>query len=129
MKNTLTKKEKELLPFSIFLMAIELAIRFLDDYLRGDVYFRVHNDDDNLTRARTQLILAKDIYNNLDKNIITPDVAEKAKNMFNALGIGKIEDVSDIIYLKRDTFDVLRTREMAQTLREWNTRFQNPVHR
>jgi Ser/Thr protein kinase RdoA (MazF antagonist) len=66
MKKTLTKKEIELLPFSIFLMAIELAIRFLDDFLRGDVYFGIHNEDDNLTRARTQLTLAKDIYNNLD---------------------------------------------------------------
>ena len=78
MKKTLTKKEKELLPFSIFLMAIELAIRFLDDFLRGDVYFKVNNDDDNLTRARTQLTLAKDVYNNLDKlNKMTNDIIEK----------------------------------------------------
>ena len=81
MKDTLTKKEKELLPFSIFLMAIELAIRFLDDYLRGDVYFRVYNDDDNLTRARTQLHLAKDIFQNLDKlKQITDDILEKQNN-------------------------------------------------
>jgi len=78
MKHTLTKKEKELLPFSIFLMAIELAIRFLDDYLRGDVYFRVYNEDDNLTRSRTQLHLAKDIYNNMDKlNEITKKILEQ----------------------------------------------------
>ena len=38
----------------------------------------------------------------------------------NALGVGQIDDVCDIIYLRRDTFDILRTREMAQTLREWN---------
>lgn len=38
----------------------------------------------------------------------------------NALGVGQIEDVRDIIYLRRDTFDILRTREMAQTIREWN---------
>ena len=78
MKNTLTEKEKELLPFSIFLMAIELAIRFLDDYLRGDVYFRVYNEDDNLTRARTQLHLAKDIFNNMEKlNQMTEKILEK----------------------------------------------------
>ena len=78
MKNTLTKKEKELLPFSIFLMAIELAMRFLEDYLRGDVYFRVYNEDDNLTRARTQLHLAKDIYANLEKlNQMTEKILEK----------------------------------------------------
>ena len=42
----------------------------------------------------------------------------------NALGIGKIEDVSDIIYLRRDTFDILRTREMAETIRQWNRKMQ-----
>ena len=38
----------------------------------------------------------------------------------NALGIGQIEDVRDIIYLRREAFDVMRTREMAQTIRQWN---------
>ena len=42
----------------------------------------------------------------------------------NALGIGKIEDVRDIIYLKRDAFDILRTREMAQTIRQWNNKMR-----
>ena len=42
----------------------------------------------------------------------------------NALGVGEIEDVRDIIYLKREAFDVLRTREMAQTIREWNRKMQ-----
>ena len=79
MKKTLTKKEIELLPFSIFIMAIELAIRFLDDFLRGDVYFGIHNEDDNLTRARTQLTLAKDIYNNLDL------LNKKTKEIINSI--------------------------------------------
>lgn len=39
----------------------------------------------------------------------------------NALGIGQIDDVRDIIYLRREAFDVLRTREMAETIRQWNT--------
>ena len=38
----------------------------------------------------------------------------------NALGIGQIDDVRDIIYLRKDAFDVLKTREMAATIREWN---------
>ena len=42
----------------------------------------------------------------------------------NALGIGKTEEVTDIIYLKKEAFDVLRTREMAETLREWNNRLR-----
>ena len=65
MKKTMTKKEIELLPFSVFLMTIKVGIRFLDDFLRGDVYFMIYNEDDNLTRAINQLTLSKDIYNNL----------------------------------------------------------------
>ncbi len=42
----------------------------------------------------------------------------------NALGVGQIEDIRDIIYLRRDTFDILRTREMAQTIREWNAQMR-----
>ena len=46
----------------------------------------------------------------------------------NALGIGQIEDVRDIIYLRRDTFDILRTREMAQTIRQWNAQMRKEGH-
>ncbi|MBR6017369.1 MAG: phosphoenolpyruvate synthase [Paludibacteraceae bacterium] len=42
----------------------------------------------------------------------------------NALGVGQIEGVRDIIYLRREAFDVLRTREMAETIRQWNTRMR-----
>ena len=42
----------------------------------------------------------------------------------NALGVGEIEGVNDIIYLRQETFDILRTREMAATLREWNNRLR-----
>ena len=42
----------------------------------------------------------------------------------NALGVGEIEGVSDIIYLRQETFDILRTREMATTLRAWNNRLR-----
>ena len=67
MRNTLTKREIELLPFSVFLLTIECGMRFLEDYIRGDVYFKTKRPDHNLIRARTQLTLAKNIYKNLDK--------------------------------------------------------------
>jgi hypothetical protein len=38
----------------------------------------------------------------------------------SALGVGKIENIRDIIYLRPEAFDVLHTREMAATVREWN---------
>ncbi len=42
----------------------------------------------------------------------------------SALGVGEVDDVQDIIYLRREAFDVLRTREMATTIREWNNRMR-----
>lgn len=42
----------------------------------------------------------------------------------NALGIGWINDVTDIVYLKKDSFDVLKTVQMAAELREINARMQ-----
>lgn len=57
---TMTEKERELLPWSIVLMTYECGIRFLADYLNGDVYFKVHYPEQNLDRARTQLKLVRD---------------------------------------------------------------------
>ncbi|MGJ8723647.1 MAG: phosphotransferase enzyme family protein [Roseibacillus sp.] len=57
----LTELEVELLPFSGKLLAVEVAMRFLADYLNGDQYFRVKREGQNLDRARTQLKLAEEI--------------------------------------------------------------------
>ena len=40
-------------------MALENSIRFLTDYLEGDVYFRIHRPSHNLDRHRSQLRLAE----------------------------------------------------------------------
>jgi hypothetical protein len=56
----ITEKEIELLPFSAFLLTYELVLRFLGDYLNGDVYFQTRRDKHNLIRARAQLKLALD---------------------------------------------------------------------
>ena len=47
--------EIEHLAFSARLITLEQAIRFLGDYLNGDVYYKIHHPDHNLDRARTQL--------------------------------------------------------------------------
>lgn len=46
---------------AIRVITLELAIRFLDDYLNGDTYFKTDYEDHNLDRARNQLKLVKDI--------------------------------------------------------------------
>lgn len=55
----LTDTEVSLLPFSGQLIALELGMRFLADYLNGDSYFRTTRKGQNLDRARTQLRLAQ----------------------------------------------------------------------
>lgn len=57
----LTPKEKELLPFSGKLISFEIGIRFLTDYLAGDVYFKVHREGHNLDRCRTQFKLVESL--------------------------------------------------------------------
>lgn len=42
----------------------------------------------------------------------------------SALGVGSVDGVRDIIYLKQSAFDPMQTRQMAQTLREWNTKMR-----
>ena len=60
-KDVLTPKEIELLPFSVKLLTYECGIRFLTDYLNGDTYFKIHREHHNLDRARNQFKLVADI--------------------------------------------------------------------
>lgn len=62
MNDVLTQREKELLPFAPFLLTMECGIRFLEDYIRGDVYFHTSKPNHNLIRARTQITLARRIH-------------------------------------------------------------------
>lgn len=57
----LNEVEREYLPFSGKLIALEIGIRFLTDYLEGDVYFKTHRPGHNLDRARTQIALVRSI--------------------------------------------------------------------
>ena len=49
------------LPVGAKMMTLETGVRFLTDYLDGDVYFKVACPDHNLVRARTQLKLLQDM--------------------------------------------------------------------
>ena len=48
-------------------ITIELAVRFLTDYLTGDKYFKTEYPGHNLVRARCQLALAKDMLAKRDR--------------------------------------------------------------
>ncbi len=58
---SLTDKEIEMLPMGAKLMTYECGIRFLADFLEGDVYFKIHREGHNLDRARTQFKLVADM--------------------------------------------------------------------
>jgi len=59
--DSVTAKERELMPLSALIITVEQATRFLADYINGDVYFRTHREHHNLDRTRTQLKLAAEI--------------------------------------------------------------------
>lgn len=55
----LNATEMELLPFSGQLITFEIGVRFLTDFLSGDVYFKTHRENHNLDRCRTQFTLVQ----------------------------------------------------------------------
>jgi len=59
--DSITEKERELLPMSVLIMTLECGIRFLADHLNGDVYFQIHRENHNLDRCRTQFKLVSEI--------------------------------------------------------------------
>ncbi len=67
LKDYLTEEEKNTMALSVYVMTLELASRFLQDYLNGDVYFRIAMKEHNLIRTRCQIALCKDISNKLEK--------------------------------------------------------------
>ena len=54
-------EELESLAVGAVTLTFELAARFLEDYLNGDKYFRIHRPEHNLERGRCQLALALDM--------------------------------------------------------------------
>lgn len=77
----LTRAEVKHLAFSAMLMTYECGIRFLTDYLDGDVYFKIAYPDHNLVRARNQFKLVYEIEQHLDEmNEIVDRIYKEAIN-------------------------------------------------
>lgn len=57
----LTKTELDLLAIGARMMTFECGMRFLTDYLEGDHYFKIHRENHNLDRCRTQFCLVADM--------------------------------------------------------------------
>lgn len=57
----LTPNEVKALPMGAKMMTLECGMRFLADYLEGDVYFKIAREKHNLDRCRTQFALVADM--------------------------------------------------------------------
>ena len=60
-RQALTDAELKLLPLGLKVITCELAMRFLTDYIDGDLYFKIRYPEHNLVRTRAQMRLLEDI--------------------------------------------------------------------
>lgn len=58
---TLTYLEEQLLMYGAKLIIFEQALRFLTDYLKGNIYYKVAYQEQNLVRAKNQLCLLESL--------------------------------------------------------------------
>lgn len=79
--DVLTKEELELLPYAALIITAEDGIRFLADYINGDIYYNIYYPGQNLDRARTQLKLLSD----MEKKF--PQIVAILKNIYSELGL------------------------------------------
>ena len=78
---SLTALEVKMLPMGALIITLELATRFMKDYLDGDLYFKTAYPEHNLVRARSQMALAADMQAKWDDmNRIVAEVAAKVRN-------------------------------------------------
>ncbi len=57
----ITPGERANLVFGGYLMTYIMGIRFLTDFLQGDVYYKIHRPQQNLDRCRTQMRLIQEM--------------------------------------------------------------------
>ena len=65
--DVLTDAEKEYLPWGAKIITLECGMRFLTDYLQGDVYFKTQYPNHNLVRCRTQFKLVAEMEEHFDE--------------------------------------------------------------
>ncbi len=74
----LTPVEIETMALGAFVMTTELVVRFLDDYITGDQYFKTLYRGHNLVRTRCQLKLAEEMFSRLDEmEAIVKEIAKR----------------------------------------------------
>lgn len=74
MKNFLTKEEIDNMGISILIIILELGIRYLNDYVNGNIYFKTNNKKENIDKAKSLFELYNDIESKI--NIINNYIKE-----------------------------------------------------
>ena len=93
-----------------------------------EVEFAVNMDVQAGQQQIFNLLQIRPIIDNQDNRPIDwskVDVSDALIYGENALGIGMMGDIADIIYIKGDTFDSLSTEKIAEELLEFNNRMQD----
>jgi|GEM_PF-18359 len=85
----LTPEEVDLLPYAPIIITFEDGIRFLTDYLNGDIYYYIYYLGQNLDRARTQLKLAEDMLEKL------PEIQKILRKILSDLNIAVPSDPAE----------------------------------
>ena len=67
LEGKLTELEVKSLPMGAKVITYEQGIRYLTDYLEGDIYFKTHYEGQNLMRCRNQLRLLEDMERNWEQ--------------------------------------------------------------
>ena len=63
-KSTLAGSEKQWLAFAPLYITYEQVLRFLMDYIDGDLYYKIHYPEHNLVRTRSQYALLRSMEDN-----------------------------------------------------------------
>jgi hypothetical protein len=66
-REILAPEETESLVYAGLLFPFIMGVRFLTDYLDGDIYYKTHHKEHNIVRCRAQFRLAQDGEAKLDK--------------------------------------------------------------
>ncbi|MBQ2729685.1 MAG: aminoglycoside phosphotransferase family protein [Clostridia bacterium] len=67
LRDSMNDDEILALPMGAYLMTLETGIRFLGDYLNGDVYYHINYPEHNRDRARNQLALLRDMDSKMEE--------------------------------------------------------------
>jgi hypothetical protein len=83
-RGCLTDTEIEMLPVGAKMMTLECGMRFLTDYLEGDTYFKIHRENHNLDRCRTQFKLVADMEKKWETmKLIVKNLSQEANSIKN----------------------------------------------